>query len=105
MHLIREIHEVLAEKALQEPLLYLSLYFKRNRDEYYERLQRVRIHGEWNQWLRFFFEGVSETAQQAALTAKEILSLFAEDRKQIGDLGRQAGSAQRIHTLLQKNPF
>jgi len=94
-----------AEKALQEPLLYLSLYFKRNRDEYYDRLQRVRIRGEWIQWLQFFFEGVRETAQQAVFTAKEILSLFDEDRKQIEVLGRQAGSAQRIHTLLQNNPL
>jgi Fic family protein len=52
-----------------------------------------------------FFEGVRVTAQQAALTAKEILSLFDEDRKNIEALGRQAGSAQRIHTLLQKSPL
>jgi Fic family protein len=94
-----------AEEALQEPLLYLSLYFKRNRDEYYERLQRVRTHSEWILWLQFFFKGIRETAQQAAVTAKEILSLFEEDRRKIEDLGRKAGSAQRIHTLLQKNPL
>ena len=94
-----------AEEALQEPLLYLSLYFKRNRDEYYERLQRVRTHSEWISWLQFFFEGIRETAQQAALTAREILSLFEEDRRRIGVLGRKAGSAQRVHTLLQKNPL
>jgi len=94
-----------AEEALQEPLLYLSLYFKRNRDEYYERLQRVRTHSEWMLWLQFFFEGIWVTAQQAALTAREILSLFEKDRRQIEDLGRKAGSAQRIHTILQKNPL
>jgi len=94
-----------AEEALQEPLLYLSLYFKRNRDEYYERLQRVRTHSEWILWLQFFFEGIRETAQQAAFTAREILSLFEEDKRQIEDLGRKAGSAQRIHTLLKKNPL
>jgi Fic family protein len=94
-----------AEEALQEPLLYLSLYFKRNREEYYERLQRVRTHSEWILWIQFFFEGIRETAQQAALTAREILSLFEKDRRQIEDLGRKAGSAQRIHTLLQKNPL
>jgi len=94
-----------AEEALQEPLLYLSLYFKRNRDEYYEHLQRVRTHSEWILWLQFFFEGIRETAQQAALTAREILSLFEEDRRKIEDLGRKAGSAQHIHTLLKKNPL
>jgi len=94
-----------AEEALQEPLLYLSLYFKRNRDEYYERLQRVRTHSEWILWLQFFLEGIRETAQQAAFTAREILSLFEEDRMRIESLGRRAGSAQRVHTLLQKNPL
>jgi Fic family protein len=81
------------------------LYFKRNRDEYYEHLQRVRTHSEWMLWLQFFFEGIRVTAQQAALTAREILSLFEKDRRQIEDLGRKAGSAQRIHTILQKNPL
>ena len=85
--------------------MYLNLYFKRNREEYYERLQRVRTHSEWILWLQFFFEGIKETAQQAALTAREILSLFKKDRRQIENLGRKAGSAQRIHTLLQKNPL
>lgn len=94
-----------AEEVLQEPLLYLSLYFKRNRDEYYERLQRVRTHSEWILWLQFFFEGIRETAQQAALTAREILSLFESDRMRIENLGRRTGSAQRVYALLQKNPL
>jgi Fic family protein len=94
-----------AEEALKEPLLYLSLYFKRNRDEYYERLQRVRTYSEWISWLQFFLEGIRETAQQASFTAREILSLFEEDRMRIEKLGRRAGSAQRVHSLLQKNPL
>jgi Fic family protein len=56
-------------------------------------------------WLQFFFEGIRETAQQAAFTAREILSLFEEDRMRIEKLGRRAGSAQRVHTLLQKTPL
>jgi hypothetical protein len=45
-----------SEKVLQQPLLYLSLYFKRNRDAYYDHVQRVRIEGAWEEWLAFFLE-------------------------------------------------
>jgi len=94
-----------AEGALQEPLLYLSLYFKSNRQEYYDRLQRVRIEGDWSGWLRFFLEGVRETAQQATATARRILERFENDRHQIDRLGRRAGSVLRLHQLLQKSPI
>ena len=64
---------LLAEEALSEPILYLSLYFKANRAEYYDLLQRVRTEGAWEEWLRFFLRGVQETAEQAVQTARAIL--------------------------------
>lgn len=94
-----------AEGALSEPMLYLSLYFKKNRQAYYEALQRVRTNGDWENWLRFFLEGVAETAEQAANTAKNILRLFDNDRRRLEALGRQAGSSLRVHELLQKKPI
>ncbi len=57
-----------AEGALHEPLLYLSLYFKQHRQQYYDLLQSVRLTGDWEAWLRFFLTGVEETANQAART-------------------------------------
>jgi Fic family protein len=56
---------VAAKGALREPLLYLSLYFKTNRDRYYDLLQRVRTHGAWEEWLVFFLEGTEITARSA----------------------------------------
>ncbi|MDR9392110.1 MAG: Fic family protein, partial [Trueperaceae bacterium] len=53
------------DDALREPSLYLSLYFKRHRAVYYDRLQRVRTEGAWEAWLDFFLEGVRDTATQA----------------------------------------
>jgi Fic family protein len=61
-----------AEGAMSEPLLYLSLYFKTHRDTYYEQLQRVRVEGDWEAWLRFFLEGVISTAEQATTTAHRV---------------------------------
>ena len=94
-----------SEGALSEPLLYLSLYFKQNRQAYYDLLQSVRLKGNWLGWLRFFLEGVRETAQQAAETAKAILAQIEQDRDEIEKLGRRAGSARRLHQLLQRRPL
>jgi Fic family protein len=91
-----------AEDTLSEPLLYLSLYFKTNRDAYYDLLQRVRTHGEWEAWLDFFLRGVIETTEQATRTAKKIMELFSADRARIEALGRPAASALRVYDTLQK---
>ncbi|MFH1754503.1 MAG: Fic family protein [Candidatus Latescibacterota bacterium] len=94
-----------AESALREPLLYLSLFFKQNRTEYYDALQRVRTGGDWVGWLRFFFEGVETTAHQAAEATEEILRLFKGDREKIDGLGRRSPTAGRLHELLQRHPI
>lgn len=98
-------HILCAEGALQQPLLYLSLFFKQHRQEYYDRLDAVRFKGDWIGWLRFFLEGVRETARQASDTAGHILHLFDEDHREIENLGRRAGSAHRVHHLLQRHPI
>lgn len=91
--------------ALREPILYLSLYFKSNRQRYYELLQRVRESGDWEIWLEFFLTGVKETSEQAAETARRILALFESDRRRIEDLGRPAASVLRVHQFMQANPI
>ena len=94
-----------AEGVLTEPLLYLSLYFKSNRSEYYDRLNRIRTHGDWEGWLRFFLRGIGETAQQAVDTARGLLALFDADRERIRGLGRIAGSCLQLHELLTRHPI
>ena len=86
-------------------MLYLSLYFKSNREEYYDLLQRVRTEGDWEAWLKFFFTGVSETAAQAIKTSNDLLKLFENDRHRIQKIGRAAGSALRVHHYLQGHPI
>ncbi|MDY7011421.1 MAG: hypothetical protein SVV80_11825 [Planctomycetota bacterium] len=98
-------HILCAEGALQQPLLYLSLFFKQHRQDYYDRLDAVRLKGDWIGWLRYFLDGVRETAQQASDTAGRILNLFDEDRRKVENLGRKAGSAHRVHDLLRRHPI
>ena len=94
-----------AEKALQTPLLYLSLYFKSNRDRYYDLLQKVRLDGAWEDWIEFFLEGVAVSATQAADTAKRLVKLFADDQQRIHATGRAAASALKVQAHMQKNPL
>jgi Fic family protein len=97
---------LVSESALTQPLLYLSLYFKTHKQEYYSLLQAVRIDGVWEDWLRFFWRGVSEVAESAVTRASRILDLFKSDRAIIeAKLGRKAGSALRVHEQMQRTPF
>jgi Fic family protein len=81
---------ILVERGvLKRPLLYLSLFLKRNRAEYYDRLMAIRNVGDWESWLRFFLRGGAETAAEATATAIRILELRDQHRKAIQerDLG------------------
>ncbi|HVS31439.1 MAG TPA: Fic family protein [Thermoanaerobaculia bacterium] len=89
---------------LREPLLYLSVYFKRNRSRYYDLLDRVRREGDWETWLDFFVTGVRETAEAAVSTARRLAELFAGDRDRIAAGGRRAGSALRVQEAFKARP-
>jgi Fic family protein len=93
------------KKALREPLLYLSLFFKTHRDHYYELLQRVRTEGAWEDWLAFFLEGIESTAGEVSQAVRRSLALFAADRKRIAALGRASSSALRVQEYMQKRPI
>ena len=68
-------------EVLHRPLLYLSYYFKKNRQEYYDRLNMVRDKGDYEQWIAFFLKGVVETADSAVETARKILELQTKHRE------------------------
>jgi Fic family protein len=91
--------------VLRRPLLYLSLYLKTRRADYYRLLQEVRERGSWETWLEFFLDGVAETANQAFDAATRIAELFKQDRERIAAESERAGSALRIHDLLQQHPY
>jgi Fic family protein len=90
---------------LSQPLLYLSLYFKQHRQEYYRLLDIVRIEGDWEAWLDFFLEGVEHTATNAVETAKRLLSLFQQDEQIIQERMRAASTALRVFRVLCERPL
>lgn len=92
-------------KVLQEPLLYLSVFFKKHRQTYYERLQQVRLTGDWEGWLLFFVDAITATATQAVATAQRLNQLLAGDKAKLAQLGRLAGSASQILEALFNQPI
>lgn len=93
-----------ADGILKEPVLYISLYFKANRQAYYDHLQSVRETGDWEAWIRFFLEGVIETANQATETANAIMDLFARDNVRIESAGKSTAGVLKIYSHLQHHP-
>jgi Fic family protein len=93
---------LVADGVLKGPLLYLSLYLKQNRDDYYEHLQRIRTEGAWEAWLRFFLEGVVEVAESTTATTGDLVQMIERDRQVIHEFGRGAATAARVHDLASR---
>lgn len=95
-----------ADGVLKKPILYLSLWFKTRRDEYYDQLQYIRDTGDWEEWVSFFLRGVIETADQGGATARRILNLFDADQRSVETaLGKAAPSALKILAHMRKKPI
>ncbi len=89
---------------LRQPLLYLSLYFKQHRDEYYRLLDAVRRDGDWEAWLDFFLEGVTDTAGSAVDAAHRLLALFRDDEARLATQARGSASVLKVYGVLRARP-
>jgi Fic family protein len=93
--------ELIERERLAQPLLYLSAFIEAHRQDYYDLLQRIRTHGDWPAWIRYFLTGVEQTARQASAQAKSLLDLREQLRAQLADKPR----AQLLIDELFKNPY
>ena len=89
---------------LERPLLYLSYFFKRNRLEYYDRLQAVRDNGDWEGWMKFFLRGVIEVSSESATTVRDILALRSE-HSELVQAAIRSGNALRLLDYLYDRPI
>ena len=97
---------LLDRDVLATPALYLSLYLKQHRSQYYDLLHRVRTAGDWNAWLLFFLEGIRSAAESALSTTLRLEAMADDDRDLIRRSGkRTAGSALRMHSALMEMPM
>jgi Fic family protein len=90
---------------LSSPLLYLSLFFKRHRDEYYRRLSAVRTEGDWEGWVAFFLEGVATIASEAVDSACELFALVTRDRDRVLATPQGTMMAARLFERLPEHPM
>jgi Fic family protein len=90
--------------CLKAPLLYASLFFKQQRDIYYDKLTAVRQDGDWEDWIRFFLEGIEISAADAKNTLLAIQRLFYTDDAAVASLGRAAPSAGRVLAAFKQKP-
>lgn len=93
------------DQLLSRPLLYLSLYLKQHRAEYYRLLDLVRLQGDWEAWIDFFLEGVEQTATNAVDTARRLLALFRQHEQTIQQTGRISANALRVFRALCERPL
>jgi Fic family protein len=92
-------------KVLAKPLLYLSLFFKRHRDDYYRRLSAVRVDGDWEGWTDFFLDGVATIADEAVASARDLFDLVTADRTRVLQHGTTSVVAVRLFELLPRHPL
>jgi len=93
------------QKILNKPLLYISDFFKKYRQEYYDRLNAFHEKDDIEGWLKFFLEGVAITAEEAVETSKKILKLREKDSEKIFSLGRSAKKAKLVFNFLFHSPL
>ncbi|ADE12668.1 Fic family protein [Sideroxydans lithotrophicus] len=90
---------------LKQPVLYLSDFFERNRQHYYDNLMRVREKNDLLQWFKFFLVGVIETARSSTMTFDNILKLQKQVEVQLQTLGSRAANAQKVMYYLYQRPM
>jgi Fic family protein len=91
--------------VLDTPLLYLSLYFKRHRAEYYRRLNAVRIDGDFENWLKYFLEGVAVIADETVATTQRLFALTSNDRTKVLSARSTSVAGIRLFELLPAQPI
>ncbi len=93
-----------SKDILHKPTLYLSKYFKKNRQAYYECLYNINARGDYETWIKFFLNGVMETSREATSMAREIVALRENDLRKLGTLGRVSANALTLYGGLFDKP-
>ena len=93
------------DRVITQPILYLSLFFKQHRTEYYRLLDLVRTNGDWEAWVDFFLDGVEHTATNAVESARRLVALIQQDEIRIQLLGRITATALRVFRVLCERPL
>ena len=97
--------QLIDAQILRKPVLYMSTFFEKHRDSYYDSLSMVRKSNNLEQWIAFFLNGVAETAQNGLETFREIIRLRQEYDSKILTLGSRAKNAQKLLLFMYATPI
>ena len=92
-------------KLCSKPILYLSLFFKRHRQDYHQRLNAVRVEGDWEGWLTFFLEGVATIAAEVVSSARDLFGIVAKDRARVLAHDGMSIVSLRLFEMLPRHPL
>lgn len=93
------------KKVLTSPALYISYFLKKNRTEYYDRMTEVRRKGNFEQWIKFFLEAFTESAEDAILTIDELALLHNKNTERILKMGRISKNAESVLKYIESHPI
>jgi Fic family protein len=96
---------LMERRLLTSPALYISYFLKRNRVEYYDRMNEVRRSGNYEQWVRFFLQAVEECAKDAIETIDKLNALHEKDSAAVSAMGRAAKNTALVFAYLEANPI
>ncbi|MEL3900347.1 Fic family protein [Treponema phagedenis] len=91
---------------VEYPVLYLSYFFKKNRNRYYELLNNVRMKGEFENWIKFFISGICEVSENAISSIQKIVELKKKDMEKIRNVPNgNISNLLLVYDYLLKHPF
>ncbi len=93
------------KKALSQPMFYLSEYLEAHRDEYYQRLKAISAEGDWNGWIAFFLQAISQQAKENSARVKAIMALYDNMKHQIHDITHSQYSVHLLDALFSRPIF
>jgi Fic family protein len=96
---------LIEKKLLSHETLYISYFLKRNRIEYYDRLNDVRTKGNFEQWLRFFLLATYESAQDAITTIDELINLHNRNYEVVNNTGKSAKTVIKVFNYIESSPI
>jgi Fic family protein len=96
---------LMEKKVLTTPALYISYFLKKNRVEYYDRMTEVRAKGHYEQWVNFFLQAITESAEDATATIDALTALHGKNIALISQMGRAAKNAMLVFQYLEANPI
>ena len=91
--------------VLSAPALYISYFLKKNRVEYYDRMTEVRNKGNYEQWVKFFLQAISESAEDAVDKIQKLSALHMKNTGIVSEMGRASKTAALLLAYLESNPI